>query len=114
MSVLKKRDSRPTAGSAGEGIGSCSVGSMIPGLMEMLTSVSWPDGSRRVASTLLLFSDEGFIKACLNDRDQGLTAWSSGVSLTACLLALEQGLANDSLAWRPPAGSGKTRKGNRA
>lgn len=81
-----------------------------PSLWEMISSSSWPDGSRRVPSTLLMFVDDGTVKACLNDRDQGLTAWASGCGFHACLDALERGLTEDRLEWRAPVGSAKRKK----
>jgi hypothetical protein len=110
MSVLRKRDQRLSAGSGEPATGSCSIMSSLPGLMEMLLSQTYPDGSRRVPSTLLLFVDGGMVKACLNDRDQGLAAWSSGDSVTTCLQAMEKALVGDTLEWRVQAGGQSKRR----
>jgi len=71
-----------------------------PNLYAMLTDVTWEDGSQRRTSTLLFFVEDGTMKACLNDRDQGLTGWISADSLAGLLDALETALADDRLDWR--------------
>ena len=108
--VLKRRDSGVLSGSPGESPAADGFASAYPNLWEMISSARWPDGSPRVPSTLLLFCDDGMAKACLNDRDQGLTAWATGSGFLALLAALEAGLASDSLEWRRPAGFGKKKR----
>jgi hypothetical protein len=71
-----------------------------PGLWEMLTLPAMPDGRAREGSTLLLFYGDSMVKICLNDRDNALTAWASGVSVQEALEAMERGLQADTLEWR--------------
>lgn len=74
--------------------------SMWPAVVSMLTSESWPDGSKRVPSSLTLFWHDGSLKACLNDKDADVTAWVSADTLEGLLEALEVGLQGDRLDWR--------------
>lgn len=99
-SVLKRRvASGPSSEPAG-GLAVCPVLDAVPGLREMLVADRFPDGSTRLTSTLLLFVEAGVLKACLHDRDQGMTAWASGASLGDVLEALEGGLQADTLNWK--------------
>jgi len=78
----------------------CAVFIRYPSLWTMLASRNYPDGGARQTSTLLFFVDQGCLKACLNDRDQGLQAWASGATVADLLDALERGLEEDTLDWR--------------
>lgn len=108
--VLRRRDVAASSGSEGQGPVEDGFSTLYPNVWEMVSSSAYPDGSRRVMSTLLLFCDGGLVKACLNDRDQGLTAWCSGESVSACLRTLETGLAGDTLEWRKPVKGGARKK----
>jgi hypothetical protein len=107
MSFLRKRDEATASVGPDARPQDDDLAIAYPGIWEHLAMTRYPDGSPRVLSTVTLFVDAGLVKACLNDRDQGLTAWASGVSLRAVLLALEAGLCNDTLDWRQPQGKGK-------
>jgi len=109
-SVLRKRIAAGDgSGQVGE-LSVCSVLDAVPGVREMLVENRFPDGGARQTSTLLLFVEHGVVKVCLNDRDQGCSAWASGSSVGDCLEALEMGLQADSLQWRV---SGPRKGGNR-
>ncbi len=107
MSTLRRRDQAQSSQPPGEINLACDLAVAYPCLWEHLSVAKYPDGTLRVLSTLTLFCDAGTVKLCLNDRDQGLTAWASGGSWRACLLALEAGLANDTLEWRQPPSRGR-------
>jgi hypothetical protein len=109
-SVLRKRISAGGDGKPVGGLGVCSVLDPLPGLREMLSESHFPDGATRLTATLLMFVEDGVVKVCLNDRDQGCAAWASGASLCDCLEALEAGLQGDSLQWRA---SGARKGGNK-
>jgi len=72
-----------------------------PALLEFTTSRAWPDGSLRQSGTLLLFADEGRLKVCLSDRDQGLVAFVTGDGVLSLLDAAEQMLREGDGDWRP-------------
>lgn len=99
-SVLKRRTASGGDGQSPDGLGVCPVLDPLPGVREMLVETRYPDGQPRQTSTLLLFVEAGVVKACLRDRDQGQSAWSSGVSVIDALEALEAGLQADTVQWR--------------
>lgn len=77
-----------------------------PALWEFLTVTSWPDGGgRRETGSLVVFTEDGGLKACLSDRDGGNVAFVAGRGLFEILEALEAGLVGDDLDWRRAKGS---------
>lgn len=110
MGVIQRRDSAP-APIAGAGERSADgLGPRFAGLVEFLSCTAYPDGAPRKAGTLTLFVEEGYFKACLNDRDQSLTAWAADSSLEALLDGLERGLQSDTLTWRGPPKTGRKKR----
>ena len=107
MGVLRRRDEARADGAPPGGFVGDELAASLPCLWEHLSEGRYPDGSNRKLSTLTLFCDAGVVKVCLNDRDQGLTAFASGPGLQGALVALEMGLAKDSLDWRKPQAPGK-------
>jgi hypothetical protein len=77
--------------------------SALPALLEHLSVAQWEDGSERETSTLLVFTEDGTWKACLNDRSHDRTAWAAGRSLVGLLLGLEAAVAAGTVEWRRPA-----------
>jgi len=71
-----------------------------PKLWEHLVEELFEDGTRRVVSTLLLMGEDGWMKACLNDRAEDRVAWVAGKSMEDCLDALESKLNNGNMEWR--------------
>jgi hypothetical protein len=71
-----------------------------PALHEMLTVTDLGDGKVRQVSTLTIFVEDGLWKGCLNERDQGLTLWSSGDSVEGTLHSLEERLMAPKVDWR--------------
>lgn len=76
------------------------MGLACPLLFEHLALLAYEDGTERVPSTLTIFLDGHGFKACLNDRDQGLTAFYFAESLDGLWSGLEKALAADSLTWK--------------
>jgi hypothetical protein len=112
MSALRKRDVAQATGVA-KAPGACAFSKSYPCLWEFLTATAYPsEGGLRVPGTLTFFAEPGSFKACLNDRDQGITAFASGASFTACLVALEAGLKEDDLEWKQPSTAFKKKKGS--
>jgi hypothetical protein len=72
-----------------------------PALLEFITSRAWPDGTLRQSGTLLLFADEGRLKVCLSDRDQGVVCFVTGDGVMGLLDAAEQLLRDGDGDWRP-------------
>lgn len=71
-----------------------------PWLFAFLTAELWEDKSARATGTLLLFTQDGYLKACVNDRDLNRSCFVSAPSLTLLFDLIEDGLAEDHLEWR--------------
>lgn len=72
-----------------------------PALHEFLTATQLPDGSARTVSTLLVFTEGGLWKACLNERDAGVNLWATAETLQALWAELEARLTAPMVDWRP-------------
>lgn len=78
-----------------------------PTLWEFLSVDTYDDKSPRRLPTVTIFLGPDGLQACLNDRDQGLAAFVTSLSLEGLWQALDKGLREDSLDWRrssPPSG----------
>lgn len=82
-----------------------------PALAEYMECDSWPDGSQRRTSTLLVFCEAGAVKGCLNDRDAGRSLWATAGSLDSLLVALEAMLSTGQGEWRQSHYQPPTQKG---
>lgn len=106
--------SRPAAiaaGSGGVGLsGVTSVAVDVPKLVEYCTEECWDDGSPRETATVLVFSEGGMWKGCINDRALARKGWASGATLEALLIAFEAGLVSGALDWRADQGAKPKRK----
>lgn len=71
-----------------------------PRLVEYLEEVKWDDGSKRETSTLMLLVEDGWLKACLNDRAMGCSLWVTADTVEAALDALEGHLERGDGEWR--------------
>lgn len=71
-----------------------------PTLVQYLNDTSWDDGAVRETSTLMLLVEDGFLKACLNDRAMGRSLWVAADGVDAALAALESHLAAGTGDWR--------------
>lgn len=107
---LKKLDPAANGRTAG---GSChdpEFASTFPGLWEYLSSHTYDDGSPRVSSTLLVFVEDGLVKLCLNDRDQGMVSFLSAPTYAEALLEMDHRVVEGKLEWRlSKMGSGRKR-----
>lgn len=82
-----------------------------PDLYEFLSLEVYEDGSQRQTATITLFVSASGYQACLNDRDQGQATFVTSASVDGLWAALDKGLREDTLAWRPSqAGYGKKRR----
>jgi hypothetical protein len=78
-----------------------------PALVEYLTLASYPDGSERMVSTLLILAECGRIKVCLSDRDQSRSLWVTADTLEDALGQLEEDLQLGTADWRRSGGGTK-------
>lgn len=100
--LLKKPSANGSSGgSSSKPICHGTILSAFPALLEFLTLSTWEDGSPRKPGTLLIFLDGGTWKACLKDKNGPRVCFVSCPDLDGLLLAVEQGLIDDSLDWRP-------------
>lgn len=86
-----------------------------PVLAEYLTATAFEDGSERPTATLLLFTEDGVWKCCLNDRANARSAWVSGQTPEECVSALEEAVSTGEVQWRrskgmPAQGRGEIRR----
>jgi hypothetical protein len=72
----------------------------LPAVMEYLFLDHWEDGASRETSTLLVFVEDGRVKACLNDRQEERSLWVSSTSFLGALAALEDALRSGGADWR--------------
>ena len=108
MARFANRVSEPLNGQkGGHPVDTGVVGTRFPAIAEFLTLDHWDDGTDRRTATLLLFCEAGRWTSCLNDRENGRSAWASGDTPEGALEALEDGLASDNASWRA-SGQGKT------
>lgn len=114
MCAIRRRQEAVTEPSPGVESGPDEIGLAFPALWEFLVTSVYEDGKPRQLPTLLVFYDHPLVKACLNDRDQGLSCWVSSPGLQGAFLALERGLEGDCLEWRKPGPNGKKKWKGRA
>lgn len=72
-----------------------------PVTAEWLCETAWPDGKPRVTTTVLVFAEDGKLKAAVHDRDGHRSAFVSGDTWDGLWGALETALKEDLLGWRP-------------
>lgn len=84
----------------------------LPLILEYLMTEAYPDGSKRITSSLVVVSDGSSWRVCLSDKDNSRVMWKSGPTLLDALQAVEMGLmADDPSDWRRSAdASAKRRK----
>lgn len=92
--------------------GSTKLAAKYPAIWEFLTLSIWEDGEPRVPGSITVFLQDGFLKACLIDKDADLVAFVSADSLEGILQALEAGIQDERMDWRRPRekGGGRPRK----
>ena len=71
-----------------------------PALVEYMTLDKWEDGKPRATASLLLFMDQGRVKARFSDRALSRTLWLSAESLRVLLECLEADLEEGTGDWR--------------
>lgn len=73
-------------------------------LWEFLTLSRFDDGSPRETGTVLIFHEEGHVKACVIDREHEVTAFVAASSIRAVLERIDRGVREDKLDWRKRKG----------
>lgn len=81
-----------------------------PALFDYMSETKLPTGGKRETTTILLFVEQGFLKACINDRAYGCVSFVSGEELEALLRSVEERLATDTMEWRVSGSRGRAKK----
>lgn len=71
-----------------------------PTLFDYLTQSRWPDGTPRLTSSLLIFTDNGQVKAMLRDKEAGECLWVACPSLWMIFDVFEAKLCDEEADWR--------------
>lgn len=100
MSLLRKEDLEGRGGSGPRVLTDPRFSGDYPILWSYMTQTKWQDGSARATSSLLLFADDGVLKAMLRDRDAGLCLWVAGATVTGLFDALEAAVSDSRADWR--------------
>jgi len=99
MSFLRKHQADPSSSSEAPSADK-DFQLLYPALSEYLTCPQYPDGTARQLSTLTIFREDGWWKACLNEKDQGLVMFVAEQGFGTLLEALELLLQEDRPPWR--------------
>lgn len=103
-------DQRRVAGSSLSAASDVSLAATMPAIHEYLTDRDSGGPVARQTATFTVFAEDGLFRVCLNDRQEGLTCWSSGETLGGAMEALEALLASGEAVWRRSTiGRGKSR-----
>lgn len=98
--MLQKPTNRKVAGVAAELPKDVRAAKEYPLLWDHLSQRKWDDGSPRQTSSVMLFEQDGVLKAMLRDKDAGLCLWVASKSLYGVLGALEAALSDPEAEWR--------------
>lgn len=101
--AIKKRQSALEPSAAPVALAKTLFAKSCPTLFEFLSAESYEDGTSRQLPTITVFVSPSGFQACLNDRDQSQACFVTSGTLEGLWAALEKGLADDTLAWRPSA-----------
>lgn len=71
-----------------------------PALWSFLVQTQWEDGTSRETGTVLIFVEDGVLKACASNRDSGHVAFVASQTVADLWGKLEKGIDGDSLDWR--------------
>lgn len=110
MPMKRPASSSSLPGGSGLFVGDAAELREFPRLLEFLTEPVWEDGSPRQTGTILLFLDEGRLKACLAERSLGLVAFVTGPSLLGLLVEVEAVLRDGKADWRASKGQSARRR----
>ena len=98
--ALKKGVERKVGGESAAPMIGGPFGTKYPGLWDHLTQLKWEDGSPRVPSSLLVFQQDGSLKAMLRDKSAGLCFWAAARTWEGLLQAVEAGIQDPAAEWR--------------
>lgn len=100
MSFFKKPNGAPVGKGQDKRIEDKDLLKEAPTLAAYLQEDAWPDGEARQRSTMVVFVEEGTFKACLSEKDAGMSLWAASGSFWGILEAMEARLTEDRPDWR--------------
>ncbi len=99
--MLRPTTSTSAIGSSGSVVNRCELLSAFSELWEFLTKASYSDGTPRQTGQMSLKLGSGGLQVTLTDPTSATYCCQTASSLQDAFLALEIGLKDNSLGWRP-------------
>lgn len=103
-SFLRRATAVGGGGLAGGAFPDAKFAKQYPALFEYMTVSQWPEGGDRKPCSLTLFAEDGVLKGCVSEKNDGLVLFGTGRTLEALLAALEGLLAGPDTPWRKSGG----------
>lgn len=98
--MLKKSDQRVRVDGVASKLDDNDTKSLFPTLWDYMTQDRWDDGTPRETSSLLIFAQDGMLKAMLRDRENGQCLWTAGVSVATVMFQLDTALNDPNADWK--------------
>lgn len=71
-----------------------------PNLFSFLRDTKYDNGDPRVPGAVSIFTSQGVLKACLNDKDQLATAFVEAATLHELIEVIERAICDDCTEWK--------------
>ncbi len=110
--MLRPTTSTSASGSSGSAVSRCELLTPFSELWEFLTKASYSDGTPRATGQISLKLASGGIQVTLTDPTSATYCCQTASSLQDAFLALEIGLKDGSLGWRPSGYARETKRKN--
>lgn len=100
MGLLRKGDKRVSAGAPVLDEATDPLVQGYPALWAFLTQTRWEDDTARDPGSMLVFLQDGMLKAMLRDKNDGTCLWVAARGFTGLLDVLEACLLDPAADWR--------------
>lgn len=110
MAIKRVKIEGTSPGAKTSGFDDPGFAKKFPLLYEQLTETTFEGGEARITSSIILFAEEGALKACLSERNDHCSLWATANTLDGVMKALEAALTTGNPQWRkqkPVAGRKK-------
>lgn len=104
--MLSKPKPTESMGSSSGGFPDQGFEESYPTLYSYLCDASYESGEPRKTATITMFCDAGYLKACVNDRDNDRSAFVTSETMEGLLDSLEACLSDAKTVWKLPRDSG--------
>lgn len=98
--MLRKADQRVRVDGTPSKLDDAETKGLFPTLWDYMTQDRWDDGSPRETASLLIFTQDGMLKAMLRDRENGQCLWTAGVSVATVMFQLDAALNDPNADWK--------------